>query len=46
LNEAHFNRIIELLAGTFKEHGVSDQLIGEIGAIAMTTKGDVVHKGA
>lgn len=44
LNDEHFDAIIELLGGTLKEMGVSDELIGEVAAIAETTRNDVLNR--
>lgn len=42
LNESHFNAVVENLASTLTELGVSDALIGEVAAIAGTVKNDVL----
>jgi hemoglobin len=42
LNESHFNAVVENLATTLSELGVSDELIGEVAAIAATVKKDVL----
>lgn len=44
LNNNHFDTIVELLGGTLKELGVSDELIGQVAAIAETTRCDVLNK--
>jgi hemoglobin len=42
LNEGHFNAVVENLATTLAELGVSEQLIGEVAAVAATVKRDVL----
>jgi hemoglobin len=44
LNDTHFDVIVELLGGTLKELGVTDELIGQVAAIAETTRNDVLNK--
>lgn len=44
LNDSHFDAVVENLGGTLKELGVSDDLIGEVAAIAETTRNDVLGK--
>ena len=44
LNDSHFDAIVELLGGTLKEMGVADDLIGQVAAIAESTRADVLGK--
>jgi hemoglobin len=44
LNDSHFDAIVELLGGTLKEMGVADELIGQVAAIAESTRADVLGK--
>jgi hemoglobin len=44
LNDSHFDAVVENLGATLKELGVSDDLIGEVAAIAETTRNDVLGK--
>ncbi|MCF6209178.1 MAG: group 1 truncated hemoglobin [Gammaproteobacteria bacterium] len=44
LNDSHFDAVVENLGGTLKELGVSDDLIGEVAAIAETTRNDVLGR--
>jgi len=44
LNDSHVDTIIELLGGTLKELGVSDELIGKVAAIAESTRADVLGR--
>lgn len=44
LNDMHFNAIIENLATTLKELGVSEKIIGEAAAVIETTRKDMLHK--
>jgi len=44
LNDSHFDAVVENLGGTLKELGVADELIGEVAAIAETTRNDVLGK--
>jgi hemoglobin len=44
LNDTHFDAVVENLGATLKELGVSDDLIGEVAAIAETTRNDVLGK--
>lgn len=44
LNETHFNAVVEHLAGTLKELGVSDEDIGEVAAIADSVKDDILNR--
>lgn len=44
LNDSHVDAIIEILGGTLKEMGVSDALIGQVAAIAESTRNDVLSR--
>jgi len=44
LNDSHFDAVVENLGATLKELGVADELIGEVAAIAETTRNDVLGK--
>ena len=44
LNDSHFDAVVENLATTLIELGVSDALIGQVAAIAETTRVDVLGK--
>jgi hemoglobin len=44
LNDSHFYAVVENLATTLTELGVSDALIGQVAAIAETTRVDVLGK--
>lgn len=44
LNDSHFDAVVEDLGATLKELGVSDALIGEVAAIAETTRNDVLGR--
>jgi hemoglobin len=44
LNDSHFDAVVEDLGATLKELGVADDLIGEVAAIAETTRNDVLGK--
>ncbi|MDR2195854.1 MAG: group 1 truncated hemoglobin [Gallionellaceae bacterium] len=44
LNDSHFDAVVENLAATLKELGVSDELIGQVAAVAETTRNDVLGK--
>ncbi len=44
LTEVHFDAVIENLAATLRELGVSDTDIGEIAAIAGSVKDDVLNR--
>ncbi len=44
LNDSHFDAVVENLGGTLKELGVSDELVGEVAAIAETTRNDVLGR--
>ncbi len=44
LDNSHFDAVIENLAATLTELGVSAELIGKVAAIAETTRADVLGK--
>ncbi len=44
LNDSHFDAVVENLASTLKELGVSDALIAQVAAVAETTRNDVLCK--
>ena len=44
LNDDHFNAVVENLAGTLKELGVSDTDIAEVAVIADSVKDDVLNR--
>lgn len=44
LNDAHFDAIVENLGGTLKDIGVADDLIGEVAAVAETTREAVLGR--
>lgn len=44
LDDSHFDAVIENLAATLTELGVSAELIGQVAAIAETTRSDVLGK--
>ncbi len=44
LNEGHFTAVVENLAATLKEMGVSDADISEVAAIADSVKDDVLNR--
>ncbi len=44
LNDSHFDAVVENLGNTLKELGISDELIGEVAAIAETTRNDVLGR--
>ena len=44
LNDSHFDAIVELLAATLKDMGVADNLIGQVAAIAESTRADVLGR--
>ena len=43
IKEEHFNRIVELLAGTLKSMGVSNELVEEVAEVANSTKEDILN---
>ncbi len=44
LDNSHFDAVVENLAATLTELGVSQELIGQVAAIAETTRTDVLGK--
>lgn len=44
LNDSHFDAIIENLGGTLKDMGVTDDLIGEVAAVAESTREAVLGR--
>jgi len=44
LNDSHFDAVMENLGGTLKELGVADALIGQVAAIAESTRNDVLGR--
>ena len=44
LNDTHFDAVVEHLAGTLKEIGVSDADIGEVAKIAESARKDVLNR--
>jgi hemoglobin len=44
LNDTHFDAVVENLGATLRELGVTEDLIGEVAAIAETTRDDVLSK--
>ena len=44
LDDSHFDAVVEDLGATLQELGVSDALIGEVAAIAETTRNDVLGR--
>lgn len=44
LNDSHFDAVMENLAGTLRELGVAEDLIGEVAAIAESTRNDVLGR--
>lgn len=44
LDDSHFDAVVENLAATLTELGVSAELIGQVAAIAETTRADVLGK--
>jgi len=44
LNDTHFNAVIEHLGATLKELNVPDALIGQMAAIAESTRNDVLSR--
>lgn len=43
LNDSHFDAVVENLGTTLSELGISSELIGEVAAIAETTRKDVLN---
>ncbi len=44
LNDAHVDAVIENLGSTLRELGVAEELIGQVAAIAESTRGDVLGR--
>lgn len=44
LNDGHFDAVVENLGATLKELGVAGNLIGEVAAIAESTRNDVLGR--
>jgi hemoglobin len=44
LNDSHFDAVVELLGGTLAELGVAPALIGQVAAIAESTRADVLGR--
>lgn len=44
LNDSHFDAVVENLGTTLSELGISSELIGEVAAIAETTRKDVLNR--
>lgn len=44
LDDAHFDAVVENLGATLKDMGVSDELIGQVAALAETTRADVLDR--
>jgi len=44
LNDSHFDAVVEDLAASLKELGVSDALIGEVAGVAQSIRDDVLCK--
>ncbi|MBI1195787.1 MAG: group 1 truncated hemoglobin [Gammaproteobacteria bacterium] len=44
LNDSHFDAVVEDLGATLQDLGVSDELIGEVAALAETTRADVLGR--
>ncbi|MDX1982573.1 MAG: group 1 truncated hemoglobin [Bryobacteraceae bacterium] len=44
LNDSHVDAIIELLGATLREMGVAEDLIGQVAAIAESTRNDVLSR--
>jgi hemoglobin len=44
LDDSHFDAVMEHLGGTLKELGVPDALIGQVAAIAESTRKDVLGR--
>ncbi|WP_227816135.1 group I truncated hemoglobin [Nitrogeniibacter aestuarii] len=44
LNDSHFDAVVDDLATTLKELGVSDELIGEVALVAESIRDDVLCK--
>lgn len=44
LNDSHFNAVVENLAATLRELGVSDEKIGKVAALAESVRADVLDR--
>lgn len=44
LDDSHVDAVVENLAATLRELGVRDELIAQVGAIAETTRSDVLNR--
>ena len=44
LNDSHVDAIIELLGSTLRDMGVAENLIGQVAAIAESTRNDVLGR--
>ena len=44
LNDSHFDAVVENLGATLRDLGVSDALIGQVAALAETTRADVLGR--
>lgn len=44
LNDSHVDAIIEILGATLRDMGVTDDLIGQVAAIAESTRNDVLGR--
>lgn len=44
LTDSHFDAVVENLAASLRELGVTDELIGEVAAVAESIRGDVLGK--
>lgn len=44
LNDSHFDAVVENLGATLKELGVAGNLIGQVAAIAESTRNDVLGR--
>ena len=44
LNDSHVNAIVEILGGTLRDMGVAENLIQQVGAIAESTRNDVLGR--
>lgn len=44
LNDTHFDIVVSHLGGTLKELGVSDELIGQVAAVAESVRDDVLNR--
>lgn len=44
LNDSHFDAVVENLAATLRELGVGEEQIAQVGAIAESTRNDVLNR--